>query len=155
MRKLSKNHPFARTVCKPTHHRSKWARRAQLWAIAAISMGLSACTFPRKDFSSLPDARVITVKQAGAGYQAVAPECSRLLQPSQYNKADDLRMSIAFGCATYANLADQLARPDDLILPKSYRGQSSDTAADAVARYRENKVTPLRETMSTDVGKQK
>jgi len=118
----------------------------------AASLALGACAFPRKDFSSLPDASVITLKQAGPGYEAVAPDCDRLLQPSQYNKADDLRMSVAFGCATYGNLAGQLARPEDLLAPRTYRGQSADTAAGAAARYRENKVTPLRQTMSTDAG---
>lgn len=143
-----------KTIHQPAQNRPQWARCANLCVAVALGTVLSACAFPRKDFSSLPDARVITVKQTESGPRAVAPECSSLLQPSQYNKADDLRMSIAFGCATYTNLADQLARPEDLISPKSYAGQSTDTAADAVTRYRADKVTPLRETMSTNAGKQ-
>lgn len=139
---------------KPVWGRSQRARCTKLCLIIGFGMILSACAFPRKDFSSMPDPGVITVQQTSQGYKAVAPDCARLLQPSQYNKADDLRMSIAFGCATYTNLAGQLARPEDLIAPKSYAGQSADTAGDAVTRYRENKVTPLRETMSTNAGKQ-
>ena len=127
-------------------------RYATLCLLTGTSLALSACAFPRKDFASVPDPGVISLKQVGPGLQAVAPDCSKLLQPSQYNKADDLRPSIAFGCATYTNLAGQVARPEDLATPKAYRGQSPDTAADAVTRYRENKVTPLRETMSTNVG---
>ena len=118
-----------------------------------LCLALGACAFPRKDFSSIPDASVIRVTQNGSAYQAVPPDCNTLLQPSQYNKADDLRMSIAFGCATYTNLAAQLADPKDLIEPKAYGGQLSDTAGSAVTRYRENKITPLRKTESTNVGK--
>lgn len=120
--------------------------------IPGVCLALSACAFPRKDFSSVPDPSVITVHPAGSGYQAIAPDCMRLLQPSQYNKADDLRMSIAFGCATYTNLAGQVARPLDLMAPATYSGQSAEAAADAAARYRENKVTPLKETRSTNAG---
>ena len=117
-----------------------------------LCLALTACVFPRKDFSSVPDPGVIQVTQTGSTYQAQAPECKTLEQPSQLNKADDLRMSIAFGCATYTNLAEQLADPRDLVSPKSYRGQSVDTAGAAVTRYRNNEVTSLRETMSTDAG---
>lgn len=120
--------------------------------ILGVCLALGACAFPRKDFSSVPDSSVITVQQVGSGYQAIAPDCTRLLQPSQYNKADDLRMSIAFGCATYTNLAEQVAQPRDLVAPASYSGQSADAAASAATRYRENKITPLRDTRSTDVG---
>ncbi|HEY9279141.1 MAG TPA: CpaD family pilus assembly lipoprotein [Eoetvoesiella sp.] len=127
-------------------------RVATMGLLLGVSLALSACAFPRKDFAGVPDPSIITVKHVGPGLQAVAPDCSKLLQPSQYNKPDDLRMSIAFGCATYTNLAEQIARPEDLATPKAYRGQSPDTAGAAVTRYRNNEVTPLRETMSTDIG---
>lgn len=120
--------------------------------IPGICLALSACAFPRKDFSSVPDPSVITVQQVGSGYQAIAPDCARLLQPSQYNKADNLRMSIAFGCATYTNLAEQIAQPRDLVAPAPYRGQSAEAASGAATRYRENKITPLKETRSTNIG---
>ena len=143
----------SRNVAAPARHAKRSVARLPAVALAlSMALTLSACAFPRKDFSSVPDAGVITLKQVGSGYEAVAPDCDRLLQPSQYNKADDLRMSVAFGCATYSNLAGQLARPEDLLAPRVYRGQSADTVAGAVERYRENKVTPLRQTMSTDAG---
>ncbi|MBP6020104.1 MAG: hypothetical protein KA735_11475 [Burkholderiaceae bacterium] len=129
-----------------------WVRYAQGLALTGLCLAMGACAFPRKDFSGMPDPSVITLKQAGSGYQASAPDCAKLLQPSQHNKVDDLRMSIAFGCATYTNLAEQIANPNDLVSPRSYRGQSAEAAAEAVTRYRENKVTPLRNTNSTDVG---
>ena len=119
---------------------------------AATLAVLAGCAFPRKDFSGMPGPEVIRVTQEGTGYQVQRPDCDKLLQPSQHNKADDLRMSVAFGCATYSNLADQIARPQDLVAPKAYAGQSPDTAGAAVERYRENKVTPLRGTSATDVG---
>ncbi|NYT61724.1 hypothetical protein H0A66_05215 [Alcaligenaceae bacterium] len=129
------------------------ARYGKVCLALGLSLALGACAFPRKDFSSMPDPSVITLKQAGPGYVASGPDCTKLLQPSQYNKVDDLRMSIAFGCATYTNLAEQVANPNDLVKPRAYRGQSAETATEAVTRYRENKVTPLRNTNSTDVGK--
>lgn len=127
-------------------------RGLQWILILAAGLTLTACAFPRKDFSSVPDPGIIVLTQSGPGYRASGPDCSTLLQPSQYNKADDLRMSIAFGCATYTNLAEQLARPDDLIRARSYGGQSAETATTAVERYRKGTITPLRETGTTDVG---
>lgn len=132
--------------------RLEWHRLVTVGLLVGVCLTVSACAFPRKDFSGVPDPSVITVNQVGPGLQAVKPDCSKLLQPSQYNKPDDLRMSIAFGCATYTNLAEQLARPEDLATPKAYRGQSPDTAGAAITRYRNNEVTPLRETRSTNVG---
>lgn len=126
---------------------------ARCAAVAALVLTLAGCAFPRKDFSGMPGPNVIKVTQdAGSGLRAVPPDCSALAQPSQYNKADDLRMSVAFGCATYTNLANQVARPKDLVQPESYAGQSADTAGAAIQRYRENAVTPLRGTRSTDIG---
>lgn len=123
----------------------------QMAALLSVLL-LAGCAFPRKDFSGMPGPEVIKVVNEGNGYRAQGPDCNNLLQPSQHNKADDLRMSIAFGCATYNNLADHVARPEDLVAPKQYPGQSADTAGAAVERYRNNEVTPLRGTDTTDVG---
>lgn len=128
------------------------ARCARNAALLSLVLVLAGCTFPRKDFSGMPGPEVIRVTQEGSGYTVQRPDCGKLQQPSQHNKADDLRLSIAFGCATYSNLADQVARPEDLVAPKAYGGQSADTAGAAVQRYRDNEVTPLRGTSSTDVG---
>ena len=128
---------------------ARWARNS---ALLSMMLVLAACAFPRKDFSGMPGPEVIRVTQEGSGYTVQRPDCDRLLQPSQHNNANDLRMSIAFGCATYSNLADQVARPQDLVAPKAYAGQSADTTGAAVERYRENEVTPLRGTSATDVG---
>jgi hypothetical protein len=137
---------------KPIPVSTSLTRVARCGVLLGLCLTLGACAFPRKDFSSMPDPSVITLAQSGPGYVASPPDCKKLLQPSQYNKADDLRMSIAFGCATYTNLAEQVANPNDLVKPRSYRGQSAESAAQAVTRYRESNVTPLRNTNSTDVG---
>jgi hypothetical protein len=117
-----------------------------------LVLTLAGCTFPRKDLSGVPGPDVIKVTQDDSGFSALGPDCKPLLQPSQLNKAGDLRQSIAFGCATYTNLAEQVARPQDLTHPSRFGGQSPDTAGAAVKRYRDNAVTPLRGTRATDVG---
>lgn len=119
--------------------------------ILLLAASLAACAFPRKDFAPMPDPSVIRLQQQDGVLQALPPDCERLRQPSQYNTMTDLRMDIAFGCATYTNLSQQ-ARPEDLARPRSYGGQSAETAATAVERYRTGNVTPLMQTSTTDVG---
>lgn len=130
-----------------------WLRRLALAAMAG-SLALSAgCGFPRKDHSGVPDVSVIRVVQGPDGrLVAQAPDCTPLLQPSQYHGFNNTRPAIAFGCATYSNLAASLARPADLVSPRSFAGPQPDAAALAVHRYRLNQVEPLRETRSTNVG---
>ena len=113
---------------------------------------MSGCAFPRKDMAGLPDPSVIRVSNASGRMQAMPPDCERLRQPSQYNTFTDVRMDVSFGCATYTNLSQQLARPEDLVFPRPYGNQSADTAASAVERHRTGQVTPLRGTTATDVG---
>jgi len=137
---------------RPTTSTTPTCRSLALAAALSTAVALGGCAFPRKDYSGVPDPSVITLRQEGTGLKAVPPDCKKLEQPSQYNKADDLRMNIAFGCATYTNLADQLARPADLVSPRSFPGQSPNTAGAAVDRYNNGKIMPLRRTMSTDVG---
>ena len=123
-----------------------------LIALCLTSILFTACAFPRKDVSGVPDTSVIRVVQGADGrLVAQAPDCMALLQPSQYHSVNDARPAIAFGCATYTNLAASLARPADLVSPRSYAGQHGDSAALAVHRYRINEVEPLRETFATDV----
>jgi len=115
----------------------------------AVTLALSGCAFPRKDFSGVPDPSVIRLIQHNGQWRAEAPDCQALLQPSQYNNPDNMRLSIAFGCATYTNLAASLARPGDLANPPAFGGTSADTSRLAVERYRLNDVEPLRDTTST------
>lgn len=116
---------------------------------AAVSLMLGGCGFPRKDFSSVPDPSIIRMTQHNGEWRAHAPDCRHLLQPSQYNAYHNMRLSIAFGCATYSNLAASVARPADLVQPPAFAGTHADPAALAVERYRLNDVEPLRDTTST------
>lgn len=137
------------------HHCTTDGVRAQIGRVlicGALIAALNACAFPRKDFSGVPDPGVIRLTQHNGHWRAEAPDCQALLQPSQYNAYDNMRMSIAFGCATYSNLAASVARPADLANPRAFAGTHADTAAHAVLRYRLNQVEPLRETTSTSSG---
>lgn len=126
-------------------------RVVPILAGGTLALLLSGCAFPRKDFSSVPDPNVIRVTQHNGQWRAQAPDCTPLLQPSQYNSYGNLRMSIAFGCATYSNLAASVARPSDLVQPRVYVGTHADTVVTAVERYRLNDIEPLRETTSTSL----
>ncbi|MFT0533430.1 CpaD family pilus assembly lipoprotein [Castellaniella hirudinis] len=100
----------------------------------------------------MPDQSVIRVEvQADGSLAAVPPHCGPLF-PEQRRLQFDSRPQVAFGCATYTNLANSVARPQDLLAPRPYAGQMAEDAAAAVTRYREDKVTPLRDTTSTKKG---
>ncbi|QCR10259.1 hypothetical protein EH207_02995 [Brenneria rubrifaciens] len=96
----------------------------------------------------MPDVSSITLHQRGGRWVAVPPDCYKLLQPG-YHWSLEGRKQVAFGCATYTNLAISLARPQDLSRPRVYSGMQADAAALAITRYRQNKVEPLRQTEST------
>ncbi|WP_397475032.1 CpaD family pilus assembly lipoprotein [Pusillimonas sp.] len=129
-------------------------RSATAFVFGSLVLALSGCAFPRKDFSGVPDPGVIRLTQHNGQWRAESPDCQALLQPSQYNNSDNMRLSIAFGCATYTNLAASVARPGDLANPPEFAGTHSDTARLAVERYRLNDVEPLRDVTSTsDIGK--
>lgn len=121
-------------------------------ALLAALLLVSGCAFPRKDLASMPDPSVIQVVQTADGkWVAVPPDCTPLQQPSRYDNFNNRRMSVAFGCATYSNLAGSVARPTDLVAPRSYSGMHADSAGLAVQRYRVNEVEALRETQTTSV----
>lgn len=121
-----------------------------LLCATGASLLLAGC-FPAKEYASIPDVNTITVRRDAYGnYVAIPPDCEKLLQPDLYNATHNLRPDIAFGCATYTNLAAQIANPKDLVAPKSYEGQHADTASSAVTRYREDKVIDIHRTESTN-----
>lgn len=72
---------------------------------------------------------------------ASAPDCRRIITP---NEAIDTsqRPTLALGCATYTNLAAQVADPADLVAPVPYAGVSATPASAAIDRYLADKVTP-------------
>ncbi|MCG8710791.1 hypothetical protein JHU04_004100 [Brenneria sp. 4F2] len=114
---------------------------------AAIALS-SGCSSWQQDDDGMPDVSSIKLQQRGKEWVAVAPDCQSMLQPGR-DWEDNGRWRIAFGCATYTNLAASLARPQDLAAPRQYSGMQADAAALSITRYRENKVEPLRQTEST------
>lgn len=115
---------------------------------SVLALILSACAFPDRDYSLIPDANTIQVRLDDGRWVAVPPECTSLHQDTLRGPFDD-RSWVAFGCATYTNLANSVAKPRDLVAPASYAGQQPDAAAAAVTRYRENKITPIKESKTT------
>ncbi|MEC5318915.1 CpaD family pilus assembly lipoprotein [Brenneria populi subsp. brevivirga] len=123
-------------------------RYLALLFIGGAIAALTGCGSWQRDDDGMPDVSSIQLQQRGKEWVAVAPDCRRMLQPKRDWRDND-RWRIAFGCATYTNLAASLARPQDLAAPQAYSGMQADAAALSVTRYRENKVEPLRETEST------
>jgi type IV pilus biogenesis protein CpaD/CtpE len=116
----------------------------------AAALLLAGCAFPVKDNVPLAGMNTLTVtRDANGKYTAAPPDCDKLPHPSQFNAAQSPRPDIAFGCATYTNLAAQIANPKDLARPAPYAGQHADTAGAAVTRYRAGKVEDLNSTSST------
>lgn len=127
-------------------------KKSVVCVLALLTLTLQGCAFPRKDFTSLPGVEVIKVTRDQNGrYMAEGPDCNQLQEASQYHGINNARPSIAFGCATYSNLAASLARPSDLVSPKEFAGPQPDAAVLAVERYRLNTVEPLRNTESTSL----
>ncbi|TKC86257.1 hypothetical protein FAZ69_20585 [Trinickia terrae] len=99
----------------------------------------------------MPDSSVIGFN----GTQAVPPDCEQLVERSHFVDAGFRRPGVAFGCATYTNLAGMLARPEDLVDSVPYGGADAGTAAQAVRRYEEDKVKEpaAAKVTTTTVGK--
>jgi pilus assembly protein CpaD len=104
-------------------------RRLALAAIALPAL-LGGCLSPQPPMS-MPDESIIGLD----GARALPPDCMRLMEPSQLSEAGHTRPAVAFGCATYTNLAAELVRPEDLVAPKRFGGPEAAVAASAVARY--------------------
>lgn len=77
------------------------------------------------------------------GKNAIPPDCSQLVEHSVVFDAGFRRPSMAWGCATYTNLAAQIAQPSDLVAPHPLTPADGQVAADAIRRYQTGKVTPL------------
>lgn len=113
----------------------------------ALACGLAGCMSAHPPFG-LPDASVIGFTPGDDG-RAVAPQCGTLNQPSHMIDAGLGRPGVAFGCATYSNLAAMLARPADLVAPQPYAGADAALGASAVRRYDEGRITPLNPSSTT------
>ena len=119
---------------------------ATVAAVAAL-LGLPGCMSAHPPLG-LPDATVIGFDPHNAG-RAVPPDCTRLAVPSHMIDAGTARPDVAFGCATYSNLAAMLARPADIVDPLPYAGADATLGASAVRRYEEGRTAPLSPTSTT------
>lgn len=79
----------------------------------------------------MPDATVIGYD----GHRAVPPDCRDLAAPSLLLDGGVPRPSVAWGCATFTNLAAQVANPRDLVAPARLGPADAAVAASAVQRY--------------------
>jgi len=106
----------------------------------AASLGLTSCMSAPL---GVPDASVIGYVPGENGGHAVPPSCEALLEKAPMRDAGMRRPSVAFGCATYSNLAAMVARPADFVSPRPYAGADAPLAANAVRRYEEGRAIPL------------
>ncbi|MDB5774070.1 MAG: hypothetical protein JWP38_203 [Herbaspirillum sp.] len=120
-----------------------FARISSLTLLALLT-ALSGCMSTPPPLS-MPDASVIGFD----GANAVPPDCAKLVQQSHMVDAGAGRPGVAFGCATYSNLAAMLARPADLVQPVPYAGADAALGVSAVRRYEEGRATPLDTTSTT------
>ncbi|MCG5075274.1 CpaD family pilus assembly protein [Paraburkholderia sp. RG36] len=126
--------------------------KARLSRIATIlagvaCAGLASCMSAQPPIG-MPDPSVIGFVP-GDGGRATPPACAMLTQRSGMRDAGQARPGVAFGCATYSNLAAMLARPADLVAPVPYAGADAPLAASAVRRYEEDRTKPLNSDYSS------
>jgi pilus assembly protein CpaD len=116
-----------------------------LLAPVAASVALLGGCFYHPPFN-MPDASVIGYN----GSQATPPDCSQLAVPSGITDGGRKLPSVEWGCATYTNLAAQVANPRDLVAPAPVGPANAQVAASAIERYKQDKVTPLDQGSSRD-----
>lgn len=120
------------------------ARALTATLAALIPLALSGCL--SKPPLNLPDASVIRFDDG----RAVPPDCATLVEPPALVDAGFRRPGVAFGCATYRNLAAMLARPEDLVSPLPYAGADANVATSAVRRLEEDRLKqPAAPTSTT------
>jgi pilus assembly protein CpaD len=111
--------------------------------LCATTASVSGCLKPPR---GMPDDSVIGFD----GKNAVAPDCAELARASLLTDAGLHRPSMQWGCATYTNLAAQVANPKDLVAPEKLAPADAAVAASAVHRYETGHVIPLDTSTSRD-----
>jgi pilus assembly protein CpaD len=109
----------------------------------SVAVGVSGCFKPPR---GMPDESTISFD----GRSALPPDCASLARPSLLTDAGSHRPSMEWGCATYTNLAAQVAHPQDLDRPQKLAPADAAVAASAVHRYQNGHVIPLDKTTSRD-----
>lgn len=84
------------------------------------------------------------------GSKATPPDCRKLAVPAGLTDGGQALPSASWGCATYTNLAAQVAHPADLATPAPVGPANAEVAVGAMQRYRQDKVTPLDMGSSRD-----
>jgi pilus assembly protein CpaD len=110
----------------------KSARLLTFVLACAIGVGLSGCFKPPRD---MPDASILKYD----GHSVVPPDCASLSRPAVLTDAGWHRPSMEWGCATYTNLAAQIAHPQDVVAPQALGPANAAVAAGAVRRYETGK----------------
>ncbi|GAB5095172.1 CpaD family pilus assembly lipoprotein [Caballeronia sp. LP006] len=123
------------------------ARFISLFTACSLALPLAGCFI--KPPVSMPDSRVIGYD----GNAAVPPDCEKLTRASLLFDSGVRRPSMQWGCATYTNLAAQVANPQDLVNPQTLGPADAAVAASAVHRYETGQVIPLDTTTTTRNGK--
>jgi pilus assembly protein CpaD len=119
------------------------ARLIALMLVCTVGAGTGGCVEPPR---TMPDQSVIQFD----GHLALPPDCASLARPSVLTDAGWRRPQMEWGCATYTNLAAQLAHPQEIVKPESLGPADAAVAASAVHRYQTGRVTALDPTTSRD-----
>jgi type IV pilus biogenesis protein CpaD/CtpE len=112
------------------------ARILTLAVLVAVAFGASGCFKPPRN---MPNESSIGFD----GKNAVPPNCDDLSRASLLTDAGLRRPSMQWGCATYTNLAAQVANPRDLVAPETLGPADAAIAASAVNRYQNGRIIPL------------
>jgi pilus assembly protein CpaD len=118
-------------------------RILSLILVCTTAVALGGCFKPPRN---MPDESVIGFD----GKNAVPPDCTELARDSVLTDAGLHRPSMQWGCATYTNLAAQIANPKDLVAPRKLAPADAAVAASAVHRYETGHVIPLDAGTSRD-----
>lgn len=111
-------------------------RPAAATAALAAVLALAGCADPSLNIT---DASAIRVGPDGVP----VVDCSPLTEPSVLTNGGSQRPAMQWGCATYTNLAAQVANPQDLVAPARLGPADGAVAAAAVRRYQTGHVKTL------------
>jgi len=108
-----------------------------------LVVGLGGCFKPPR---GMPDTSTIGFD----GKEAVPPDCASLARPSVLTDAGWHRPSMEWGCATYTNLAAQIAHPKDAVAPHKLDPADAAIGASAVRRYKQGDAASIDKTSVRD-----
>ena len=119
----------------------KHAHLLQVSTLCALVAGLAGCMQPPID---MPHQSVI----GSDGNSLTAPDCDDFKRSSLLLDGGFRRPSMSWGCATYTNLAAQIAHPEHFNSPVPLGPADAALAASAVRRYETGKAEAV-DTTST------